>query len=243
MSFHAAGRNLDTPEIYNQSQLLVNLSAAGHLDKPSWKRWRAKPCSSFRVERSTPSCRTSSRSKRVMPKTSPTKSSRYHGGQNAPGCSRMPAMGPALAFVQENAAHTELLGHLPRFARDGNLEDVLCKTHSDRRIFHSDSSFFDAFFRLTLAHRCRLCQRRSPSHHLMAEAPTIKYRCIFWKQPIHHGGRVQITKSLTFQVFPRGGSAGAGSSLPFERIGGAAFERLPHHRLSDGLLRATTMLP
>ena len=58
-----------------------------------------------------------------------------------------------------------------RFARDGNLEDVLCKTHSDRRIFHSDSSFFDAFFRLTLAHRCRLCQRRSPSHHLMAEAP------------------------------------------------------------------------
>ena len=33
MSFHAAGRNLDTPEIYNQNQLLVNLSAAGHLDK------------------------------------------------------------------------------------------------------------------------------------------------------------------------------------------------------------------
>ncbi len=122
---------------------------------------------------------------------------------------------------QLGSTHTELLGHLPRFARDGNLEDVLCKTHSDRRIFHSDSSFFDAFFRLTLAHRCRLCQRRSPSHHLMAEAPTIKYRCIFWKQPIHHGGRVQITKSLTFQVFPRGGSAGAGSSLPFERIGGA----------------------
>ena len=25
--------------------------------------------------------------------------------------------------------------------------------------------------RLTLAHRCRLCQRRSPFHHLMAEAP------------------------------------------------------------------------
>ena len=72
---------------------------------------------------------------------------------------------------QLGSTHTELLGHLPRFARDGNLEDVLCKTHSDRRIFHSDSSFFDAFFRLTLAHRCRLCQRRSPSHHLMAEAP------------------------------------------------------------------------
>ena len=36
------------------------------------------------------------------------------------------------------------VGHLPRFARDGNLEDVLCKTHSDRRIFHSGSSFFDA---------------------------------------------------------------------------------------------------
>ena len=75
---------------------------------------------------------------------------------------------------QLGSTHTELLGHLPRFARDGNLEDVLCKTHSDRRIFHSDSSFFDAFFRLTLAHRCRLCQRRSPSHHLMAEAPRIK---------------------------------------------------------------------
>ena len=68
----------------------------------------------------------------------------------------------------------KVLGHLPRFARDGNLEDVLCKTHSDRRIFHSDSSFFDAFFRLTLAHRCRLCQQRSPFHHLMAEAPSVR---------------------------------------------------------------------
>ena len=34
------------------------------------------------------------------------------------------------------------------FDLTGNLEDVLCKIHSDRRIFHSDSSFFDAFFRL-----------------------------------------------------------------------------------------------
>ena len=55
---------------------------------------------------------------------------------------------------QLGSTHTELLGHFPRFARDGNLKDVLCNIHSDRRIFNSDSSFFDAFFRLTLAHRC-----------------------------------------------------------------------------------------
>ena len=30
-----------------------------------------------------------------------------HSGQRAPGCGRMPAMGPALAFVQENAAHED----------------------------------------------------------------------------------------------------------------------------------------
>ena len=28
-----------------------------------------------------------------------------HSGQSAPGCGRMPAMGPALAFVRKNAAH------------------------------------------------------------------------------------------------------------------------------------------
>ena len=33
VAFHAPVRNLDTPEIYNQSQILVNLSAAGSLDK------------------------------------------------------------------------------------------------------------------------------------------------------------------------------------------------------------------
>ena len=35
---------------------------------------------------------------------------------------------------QLGSTHTELLGHFPRFARDGNLKDVLCKIHSDRRI-------------------------------------------------------------------------------------------------------------
>ena len=28
-----------------------------------------------------------------------------HGSQSAPGCGRMPAMGPALVFVRKNAAH------------------------------------------------------------------------------------------------------------------------------------------
>ena len=28
-----------------------------------------------------------------------------HGSQSAPGCGRMPAKGPALAFVRKNAAH------------------------------------------------------------------------------------------------------------------------------------------
>ena len=62
----------------------------------------------------------------------------------------------------------------PLRARWQSRRRFFAKIHSDRRIFHSDSSFFDAFFRLTLAHRCRLCQRRSPSHHLMAEATRIK---------------------------------------------------------------------
>ena len=48
---------------------------------------------------------------------------------------------------QLGSTHTELLGHLPRFARDGNLEDVLCKTHSDRRIF----SFGLLLFRCVLS--------------------------------------------------------------------------------------------
>ena len=103
---------------------------------------------------------------------------------------------------QLGSTHTELLGHLPRFARDGNLEDVLCKTHSDRRIFHSDSSFFDAFFRLTLAHRCRLCQRRSPSHHLMAEAPASP-SLSGAKRPRFHRlarGNVCLTKSRSATV-------------------------------------------
>ena len=84
----------------------------------------------------------------------------------------------ALCFAKNDTN----LGRLTRSCLDtfpASREMAISKTffakiHSDRRIFHSDSSFFDAFFRLTLAHRCRLCQRRSPSHHLMAEAPQIK---------------------------------------------------------------------
>ena len=118
---------------------------------------------------------------------------------------------------QLGSTHTELLGHLPRFARDGNLEDVLCKTHSDRRIFHSDSSFFDAFFRLTLAHRCRLCQRRSPSHHLMAEdtndvvlmvndgAAPVKFRRLRnWDQRARDGSSLPAGMDLPERAHPKG---------------------------------------
>ena len=47
----------------------------------------------------------------------------HHGGQSAPGCSRMPAMGPALAFVQENAAHEDTRERAWR----SNPEGVLSK--------------------------------------------------------------------------------------------------------------------
>ena len=79
----------------------------------------------------------------------------------SPRTSRPGCVG-AFRSTEYAATKNETPSYLPRFARDGNLEDVLCKTHSDRRIFHSDSSFFDAFFRLTLAHRCRPVPKLSP---------------------------------------------------------------------------------
>ena len=58
------------------------------------------------------------------------------------------------------------------------------------------------FFRLTLAHRCRLCQRRSPSHHLMAEAPASP-SLSGAKRPRFHRlarGNVCLTKSRSATV-------------------------------------------
>ena len=46
-----------------------------------------------------------------------------HGSQNAPGCSRMPAMGPALAFVQENAAQENARERAWRSSPKGLLPD------------------------------------------------------------------------------------------------------------------------
>ena len=46
-----------------------------------------------------------------------------HGGQSAPGCSRKPAMGPALAFVQENAAHENARERAWRSSPKGLLPD------------------------------------------------------------------------------------------------------------------------
>ena len=47
----------------------------------------------------------------------------HHGGQRAPGCSRKPAMGPALAFVQENAAHENARERAWRSCPKGLLPD------------------------------------------------------------------------------------------------------------------------
>ena len=46
-----------------------------------------------------------------------------HGSQSAPGCSRKPAMGPALAFVQENAAQENTRERAWRSSPKGLLPD------------------------------------------------------------------------------------------------------------------------
>ena len=62
-------------------------------------------------------------SERPCPEVSRAAGFEKHGGSALFGKKR----------YQLGSTHTELLGHLPRFSRDGNLEDVLCKIHSDRR--------------------------------------------------------------------------------------------------------------
>ena len=46
-----------------------------------------------------------------------------HGSQSAPGCGRKPAMGPALAFVQENAAQENARERAWRSSPKGLLPD------------------------------------------------------------------------------------------------------------------------
>ena len=46
-----------------------------------------------------------------------------HGGQNAPGCSRMPAMGPALAFVRQNTVQENARERAWRSSPKGLLPD------------------------------------------------------------------------------------------------------------------------
>ena len=60
------------------------------------------------------------------------------------------------------------------FSRNRDLEDVLCKMHSDRCTFHPDSSFLSIMTRLTLAHRCGPSQRRSPSYQLRGGYPSMQ---------------------------------------------------------------------
>ena len=47
----------------------------------------------------------------------------HHGGQNAPGCSRKPAMGPALAFVRQNTVQENARERAWRSSPKGLLPD------------------------------------------------------------------------------------------------------------------------
>src|SRR3990172_5818913 len=77
--------------------------------------------------------------------------------------------GFALGKEAKKTRATEAMGflHLPRAVRDGELEDVLCNIHGNRRMLHFRTPlcywFNETVYDLAL--RCRSSRGRSPSHH------------------------------------------------------------------------------